>query len=426
MSSTCHSLPRRLIEQLRRADWLNRDRVIAWSIVLLIEEALLLGFLALWQHGAFVPVAPSSSDFVSFYAAGKLALAGTPALAYDQAAHYLAQQQATVQGAPYQFFFYPPVYLILCAGLAMMPYYLAFAVFQATTLGMFILMMRRLLWEQGTGWLAPLLAFPAVFWTLGLGQNAFLTATLFGGFTLMLDRRPVGAGVLLGALCYKPHFGLLVPGALLAGRRWVAFDVAAATVVWLVTASIMMFGWDTWHAYLEAFAHSNGVYDSGRIDFAGMVTPFGAARLLGFDPWPAYLVQGAAALVMVVLVALIWRAEVSRNLRSAALLAATLLAVPLVLVYDKMLALVAIGWLIREARQTGYLPWEKLVLLCVYPMALMVWLIGQGLHLPLGPFVSSTVLLLCQRRIWLNVRAGRAPGELVARTVQPAPVGATP
>ena len=95
-----------------------------------------------------------------------------------------------------------------------MPYLVAFALFQACTLGMFIVMMRRLLREQGAGWLAPLLAFPAVFWTLGLGQNAFLTAALFGGFTLMVDRRPVGAGILLGALCYKPHFGLLVPGAL--------------------------------------------------------------------------------------------------------------------------------------------------------------------------------------------------------------------
>jgi alpha-1,2-mannosyltransferase len=47
------------------------------------------------------------------------------------------------------------------------------------------------------------LAFPAVFWTLGLGQNAFLTATLFGGFTLLLDRRPIAAGILLGLLCYK-------------------------------------------------------------------------------------------------------------------------------------------------------------------------------------------------------------------------------
>ena len=116
------NLPARLIDQLRQADWLTRDRVIAWGFVLFIEELLLLAFLALWQHGVFVPVqSPPASDFVSFYAAGKLALAGTPQLAYDQAAHYLAQQQATDPSSPHQYFFYPPVYLILCAGLASMP-----------------------------------------------------------------------------------------------------------------------------------------------------------------------------------------------------------------------------------------------------------------------------------------------------------------
>jgi len=403
------NLPARLIDQLRQADWLTRDRVIAWGFVLFIEELLLLAFLALWQHGVFVPVqSPPASDFVSFYAAGKLALAGTPQLAYDQAAHYLAQQQATDPSSPHQYFFYPPVYLILCAGLASMPYFVAFALFQACTLGMFIVMMRRLLREQGAGWLAPLLAFPAVFWTLGLGQNAFLTAALFGGFTLMVDRRPVGAGILLGALCYKPHFGLLVPGALIAGRRWVAFAAATITVAWLVGISIALFGWQTWQAYLTAFAHSGEVYDSGAIDFAGMVTPYGAARLLGFAPWPAYAVQGGAALFMAVLIALLWRGNASRNLRAASMLSATLLAVPLALLYDKLLALVAIGWLLREARERGFLPWEKLVLVTVYPLALLTWTAGEAFHLPLGPMVTCAILVLCLRRVWLGRPAGKA------------------
>ncbi len=102
----------RLIEMLRQADWLTRDRVIAWGLVLFLEELLLLLFLALWQHGVFVPVStPPASDFVSFYAAGKLALAGTPQLAYDQAAHYLAQQQTTDPGLA------API-LLLSAGLS--------------------------------------------------------------------------------------------------------------------------------------------------------------------------------------------------------------------------------------------------------------------------------------------------------------------
>src|SRR6266481_4522662 len=94
-----------LIDGARRARWLTRERIVAGGQVLLLIELTILVMLALWQHGIITSQAsPTSSDFVSFYAAGKLALAGTPALAYDQAAHFLAEQHFTVEGAPYQFF----------------------------------------------------------------------------------------------------------------------------------------------------------------------------------------------------------------------------------------------------------------------------------------------------------------------------------
>ena len=154
------------------------------------------------------------------------------------------------------------------------------------TLAIFLLAMRAVLEARGWRWVIPVLAFPAVFWNIGLGQNAFLTATLFAGFTLLLDRRPVTAGLLLGALCYKPHFGLLAPIALAAGRRWHAFFAAAAGVAALIGLSVLAFGWDTWQAYFHAFAASDGVYTSGRIQFAGMVTPLGGMLLLGAGMQP--------------------------------------------------------------------------------------------------------------------------------------------
>ncbi len=67
----------RPLDLLRRADWLTHDRVVAYGGVLLVLELLILVFLALWQHGVFAADAHSpASDFASFYAAGKLALAG--------------------------------------------------------------------------------------------------------------------------------------------------------------------------------------------------------------------------------------------------------------------------------------------------------------------------------------------------------------
>ena len=45
------------------------------------------------------------------------------------------------------------------------------------------------------------------------------------------------------------------------------------------------------------------------------------------------------------------------------------------------LVLVAIGWLLREARERGgFLGWEKLVLLNLYPLSLLSWAIGVAYH----------------------------------------------
>jgi hypothetical protein len=81
------------------------------------------------------------------------------------------------------------------------------------------------------------------------------------------------------------------------------------------------------------------------------------------------------------------------------LLAATLLAVPVALLYDRVLLLVAIGWLVREARCTGFRTWEKTVLLAVYLASLLDYAVDSAWHIPLGPLISLAVLALAVRRI---------------------------
>lgn len=408
---------------LRDAKWLHRERIIAWSLLLLIAELLVVSLIAAWQHGLIGHFdKPVSSDFLSFYAAGKLMLAGKPALAYDRAAHALVEQQVAGARVPYQFFFYPPVFLLPCAALATLPYPLAYAVFEGLTLALFLVAMRAVLQANGWRWAIPVLAFPAVFWTIGLGQNAFLTAALFAGFTLALDRRPVSAGLLLSGVCYKPHFGLLAPIALAAGRQWRAFAAASAGVLALTGLSVWLCGWDAWLACFHAFAGSGGIYDSGRIQFAGMITPFGATRLLGFATSAAYAVQALATLAAAWVVALVWRRSTDPAPRSAALLAGTLIAVPLALLYDQMLWLLALGWLVRAGRRDGFLPWEKLVLAACYPTILFTWLLATRLHLPLGPVESAAMLLLVWRRVRRQPREAPVPAPPGALQA----LGATP
>ena len=68
------------------------------------------------------------------------------------------------------------MFLLLCAALARLPYLAAFIAFEAATFTLYLIVMRRIL--AGRGWTAmlPVLAFPPLFWVLGLGQNTFLTS----------------------------------------------------------------------------------------------------------------------------------------------------------------------------------------------------------------------------------------------------------
>jgi alpha-1,2-mannosyltransferase len=380
---------------------LNRDRILAYCAILLAVEFGGFLFLIAGTHGWIVPLsAPVSTDFVSFYAAGSLADAGTPELAYDQAAHDAAEERATAPGIEYRFFYYPPVFMLLCAALARLPYIVAFLVFEAVTLILFLIVVRGILGERGFGPLVPVLAFPAVFWTLGLGQNAFLTAALFGAGTLYIDRRPITAGLLFGALCYKPHFGLLVPLALAAGGHWRALAAGCASITALFLLSLLLFGWETWNDFVTAAAASHAVYESGRVSFGGLVSPFGAVLVLGGTAVTAYAVQTGATLSAALLVGFVWRRGLSLPIRAATLAAATLVAIPVVLIYDLMLAAVAAAWLLRARGERALPAWGKAALAGSFLLVLDPRDIAEACRLPVAPIVALTLLVLVVAQIF--------------------------
>jgi hypothetical protein len=376
---------------------LDRDRVLAYCRVLLAVETAVFLFLVAGTHGLIVPLArPTSTDFVSFYAAGALADAGTPELAYDQAAHDAAEERATEAGIEYRFFYYPPVFLLLCAALARLPYLAAFLVFEVATLVLCLTVMREILAERDWSAIIPVLAFPAAFWTLGLGQNSFLTAALFGAGTLWIDRRPILAGFCFGVLCYKPHFALLVPVALLAGRHWRALAAFLGSAAGLCGLSVIAFGWETWQGFVAAAARSHATYASGRINFGGLITPFGGVLLTGGTPYAAYVAQAAATLGAGLLVAFVWRRGLPLPIRAATLAATTLVAVPVALIYDLMLGAVAAAWLVREP--AGVAGWERVALTALFVLSMIPPSLAEAWHVPAGPIVALALLALIAAR----------------------------
>jgi hypothetical protein len=409
--------PRTVLEHLRRGAWLTRDRIVAYGRIFLCLELALFAFCVAGTHGLVVPLKrPTSSDFVSFYAAGHLANSWTPWQAYDPIAHHAAEQVAAGAAIGHNFFFYPPVFLLVCGLLARLPYLTAFITFQVATLIPCLLVVRRIVPQAPA---TTLLAFPAVFWTMGTGQNAFLTAALFAGGTMLLERRPVLSGLLFGAICYKPDLGLLIPLALAAGRHWRCFAAAACASIGLVLVSVAAFGWQTWVAFLQQAAVSHTVYGTGLVDLPGFTSPFGVLLVLGQPRWIAELVQLAVTVGMGVLVWRVWRGGGSLALRAGVLLAATPLAVPVLMFYDLMLTGVAMAWLVGSRYVHGFAAGEKLALSVLFVLPLLSGNLPFTANLFLAPLTAVLGCLLVGTAAWRQL-AGRRAGAGLAGTVQPA------
>ena len=393
------------------ARWLTRERIGGYAIVLAIVECALFAFCVAGAHGWIVPLSsPGSTDFVSFHAAGALANAGTPWLAYNDAAHLAAERAAAGASIGHNFFFYPPVYLLICAPLARLPYLVAYVLFQTVT-ALACLAAARLIRKDLP--IAVLLAFPAVWWTFGTGQNAFLTAALFAAGTATIDRRPWLAGLCLGALCYKPHFGLLIPVALAAGGHWRAFASAAATAIALILASVALFGQETWQAFLTAALASGDVY-GGKVFMAGLTSPYGVAIVAGAGRQTALAIQAVAAVLVALAVAWAWRRRLSLPLRAAMLLTATPIAVPVLMFYDLMLVFVALVWLSLDRARFGWPAWRTALMASLFLAPLFSGNLGAEFHWMFAAIAASGALVLALSAAWRPACIVQRPAAAMA------------
>ncbi|MBV8776630.1 MAG: DUF2029 domain-containing protein, partial [Alphaproteobacteria bacterium] len=291
---------------------------------------------------------------------------------------------------------------------AAFPYLAAFVGFELVTMAAYLWIARRALGDTSGTALLALVAFPIVLWNVGLGQNAFLTAALFGAATVLVDRRPVLAGLCFGALCYKPHLALLVPVALAASGRWRCFAAAAAAAAGLAATSVAAFGWGTWRAFFITAGASHEMYESGRILFTGFASVFGGVRLLGGSVALAYALQGVAAVAAGAVVAVAWRRAVPLPTRAAVLAAGALLASPVSLLYDLMLPALAACWLLRGDGTARLTPAEKIVLAGLFVLLLDPRRLAATLHLPVAPLAVVAVFAIAVRRLALELQPAAA------------------
>jgi hypothetical protein len=413
--------PARLINALRRADWLNAERGRVYSLMGIVAFII----MALWfwlRFAVFTPgPEPLGGDFMSFYAASKLALSGQAADAWNPAAHAIAENSLFRGPHGYLAFFYPPPYLLVCWPLALLPYGWSALAWMTGTTALALGLLRAAFHK--TIPLVVMLAFPAVWINIGCGQNGALTLAILAGGCLLMDRRPVVAGLVLGLMVIKPQLAIALPfvlgGAALAEpRRWKTFFATGFSALALCGIAWLAVGQTGYAAFFANSAYAREVLNQGLVDPALMQSLYAGLRVLNVPVSAAYVMQGLlSAGVLATAGYIAFRYRPTGLALGALAVSATVLATPFLLDYDLLVTALPLGWLVLTGAQGGFRNWEKLLLLTAFLLPLATRKLAQLAHLPIAPLVLLVVFGFIIRRI---MTPETVPASLPAGTLHAA------
>ena len=303
-------------------------------------------------------VALAMRDFTSMWAAGGLVAEGRLQVLFDRSSFNAALQAMFGAGFPGQVWIYPPPGLLLAVPFAVFPMGLSFLAWIVGTAAALWHVLRAGGLSRAAA--AAVLCSPAVAENALIGQNGALTAALLMGSFLLVESRPVVAGLLAGALIFKPQLAVLLPICFIASRNWRAFASASVSAGLLILASGLCFGFGTWN---EFFTHTQPTLTvmlaepwqdspAQRI----FVSPLMAIRSWGGGMAIAYGAQAVASLLCLGLAWRLWRMRgIDPALRAAITAPLALVAAPWVHTYDMVPLAVAIVLVFRCRGQR--LPW---------------------------------------------------------------------
>ena len=335
------------------------------------------------------------TDYLSYWAAGKLTLAGDAAAAFDVARH--RAMEFTV--SPFKGllpFPYPPPFLLIVTPFSLLPYMWGFLAWVAVTLALYLTVARRVIDVPYA------LAHPSVLMNGLIGQNGFLTAAIFTGGVTLLRSRPFLAGAMLGTLVIKPQLALMLPVAVIAARLWPAIAGAIATSAALALVSLALFGTGVFTGFLEMLPLYGELMRQDKWPWNEFISIFAFLRYFGVDQTVALTVHAVIAAVAAVLTWVAWSRDWDGQV--PVLAAATLLIPPYLLTYDALLMIIPMGYWLRRQQPRPYLV-GALWLLCFLPIAHYLNLYRGPNTVPLAAMLTLGVI---GARAWRNRRTAAA------------------
>jgi hypothetical protein len=388
---------------LRHPLWL-----LAWGVPLsLILSVILFDISTTNPNGSIHGVALWGRDFVNVYTSGHLAFQGKLDILYDVDAYRVFQNELFgAHKLQYHNYSYPPVTLLFTPLFALMPYYVALIVWLCGTGALFAWAARPFLRSVGVPIFLALL-MPASLVNAWCGHYGFLIGALWLGAWNMMERRPVLAGAMIGAMVIKPHLAVLAPVMLAARGEWRAFFAATLTVIGLVAVSIIAFGPELWGTYLSNTAGTQAamVDDVGTFFILMMPTIIPQLSLLGLPLFAAMLVQAVAAIATIVAIVRFRKIDVQSYALAGGL--ATFLILPYAFSYDMTVAnLACLVGLARYCAKGGSTS-QGLFLAIGFTVPVTVLTLSR-LDAPVAPlFIAAALLcLFSQTRQEADVRVG--------------------
>jgi alpha-1,2-mannosyltransferase len=394
-----------LLSQFREADWLNARNVRLYAALILVLNGL-LPLATRWLSGHDLidrQGTPFGGDYISFYAASKLALSGHAVDVWHPGAHRVAENSVFNRDLGYWAFFYPPAYLLFCLPLALVSYgwslVIAMGATAAAAVRLTLSWFKRIRPEMKGGWL-PVLAFPGIWMNIACGQNAALTTAIMAGGCLLLNRAPILSGLVFGMMVIKPQLAIAIPFILAADGRWKTFFATGFSAATLSLAALLLVGPAGYAAFFANGAMARQALENGLVEISAMQSLFAALKVLGASNAIAYAAQALLAIGV-----LGWSSVVIRRHRPDYLAIGALLAVvtpllsPFLLNYDLLMLALPLGWIILQGVRTGFRPWEKMLCLWIFILPVLVRGLADLAHLPLGAISIIGLYWLVQARI---------------------------
>ncbi|KAA6122552.1 glycosyltransferase family 87 protein [Cupriavidus cauae] len=394
-----------------RGHWLTLERVRLYAGAMLLAQCLILVAWA-WITRGFTAdtIVRPGADFSVFWSASHL-LRGAGALAvydYAQLQPVIAAHGAVPPDSGFYLpWLYPPTFLWVVLPLSLLPFAWSYVAFIGLSAAGYVAALLRLAALASPPRAArgaivmALLGFPGLFLAATIGQNALLTAALAAWALVLLPRRPLLAGVLIGLLAIKPQLALMFPVALIAGREWRALGAAAVTAGALAAASVAAFGWQTVPAFVSATAQVTDLLIQEGIR-AWYVSPtlVASVRLAGGPPALAYALQAVLTLATAGALACVWRRHRDTGLRTAALALAAMLATPYLWYYELAWLGMAVAGLAGEGVRRGWMPGERLLLAALWCMPMLMFANALAQQWQGGVQLLALGMAAVLRRAW--------------------------